>query len=559
MPHAVRSRLLVCAFGALIILTGSGGSCSEGSREPTTPSVPEVAAPALGDATLRLVVITDLMGMLEPCGCTSRPLGGIDGLSAALTAARREDGDTLFLAAGDLFFGATHPSDLPGAETQELWRAELVADLLSDFELAAGVPGTHDVEGDLPRFLALRSRARFPILGAGVSFTPSTPATEDAAPAPVPPLPGHRVVEIGGRHVGLVGISAMTALGVSGPTDLVDVARTEVAATRTDGADFVIVLSTTDRRTARRIAGLAGVDLVIEGARDEAEVRPPAESEGAPVLTAGRHGQGLLVVDLHHLDALGESARLRDVSVWTRTVERDRLLEQAAELRTRLSEWEAAGSANEADLADVRARLAELEQGVARTVAAPDTSGPTLSIRYQELPPDATRDPSVRARMDELFRRVNVHNREAFASHLPTPAPEGRPHYVGTPTCGGCHAEELTWWRTTMHGHAYATLVERNKEFNLDCVGCHVTGYEMPGGSTVSHVGALQDVGCENCHGPGSMHVESPLEAPVNVHRDMAEDTCLRCHTPEHSDRFHYPTYRRMMMSAEHGGLPEAE
>jgi len=551
----VRSRLLVCAFGALIILTGSGGSCSEGSREPTTPSVPEVAAPTLGDANLRLVVITDLMGMLEPCGCTSRPLGGIDGLSAALTAARRQDGDTLFVAAGDLFFGATHPSDLPGAETQELWRAELIADLLSDFELAGGVPGTHDVEGNVPRFLSLRSRSRFPLLGAGVSFAAGA-ATEGEAPAAPAPLPGHRVVEIGGRHVGLVGITAMTALGVTGPSDLIATARTEVEAARTEGADLIVVLSTTDRRTARRIAALEGVDLVIDGARDEAEVRPPAESEGAPVLTAGRHGQGLLVVDLYHLESLtGETRpRLRDVSVWTRTVERDRLMEQATELRTRLSEWETAGNANEADLAEVRARLAGLEGDVSRIVAPPDTSGPTLSIQYTELPPDAPRDASVRTRMDALSRRVNAHNREAFASHLPTPAPEGRPHYVGTPTCGGCHAEELTWWRTTLHGHAYATLVDRDKEFNLDCVGCHVTGYEMPGGSTVSHVGELQDVGCENCHGPGSMHIESPLAAPVNVHRDMGEDTCLRCHTPEHSDRFNYPAYRRMMMSPEHGG-----
>lgn len=573
----MRSRLLVCAFTALLVLTGSGGSCSEGSREPTTPSVPDVVAPSLGNPELRLVVVTDLMGMLEPCGCTSRPLGGIDGLSAALSAARAEHGDTLLLAAGDLYFGATHPSDLPGAETQELWRSELVADLLSDFDLAAGVPGTHDVEDGLAPFLALRARSRFPLLGAGVTFdalpagppsstatsstatsaTATSPTDPPAEPAPVEPLQGHRIVSVGGRSVGLVGVSSMTALGVHGPSDLIAAAEAQVRLARTEGAQLVIVLSTTDRRTARRIASLDDVDLVIEGARDEAEVRPPATSEGAPVISAGRHGQGLVIVDLFGLEGLRgspSSSRLRDVSTWTRTIERDRLVEQATELRARLSEWESSGTASEADLADVRGRLRSLEGELSRIVAAPSTTGPVVSLRHVELPPDAPRDPAVRTRMDDFFRRVNDHNREAFASHLPTPAAEGQPHFTGSTTCGGCHTEELTWWRTTLHGHAYQTLVDRDKEYNLDCVGCHVTGYEMPGGSTVSHVGELQDVGCENCHGPGSMHLSDPAGAAVNVRLSASEDVCLRCHTPEHSDRFDYATYLRMMITAEHGG-----
>ena len=121
--------------------------------------------------------------------------------------------------------------------------------------------------------------------------------------------------------------------------------------------------------------------------------------------------------------------------------------------------------------------------------------------------------------------------------------------------CGGeCHAEELVWWRTTLHGHAYRTLQDRHKEYNLSCVGCHVTGYNQPGGSTVAHVGPLADVGCENCHGPGSQHVESPTAAAVDVRLDATEDVCLRCHTPEHSDHFDYTIYRRMMITPVHGG-----
>ena len=39
-------------------------------------------------------------------------------------------------------------------------------------------------------------------------------------------------------------------------------------------------------------------------------------------------------------------------------------------------------------------------------------------------------------------------------------------------------------WDGTPHAHAYATLEKGFKEFNLDCVSCHVTGYGKPGGSS---------------------------------------------------------------------------
>ncbi len=554
-------------YATLLGLAVASIACSGGSpAAPAASAVPEVIPAELGTPDLRLLVITDLRGALQPCGCTSRPLGGIDRLAAALAAARADHPDALFLAAGELFAGATEPSELPGAETQDQWRTELLADLLSDFDLAAGVPGPRDVERGPARLLALRERARFPMLGAGVTFDATDAAASAAAgatapdaappapPAPPAPLAGHRVASAGARRIGLVGVTAMSGPAVHGPADLVAAADAEARAARAEGASFVVVLTSADRRTAHRIAASDQVDLVIEGGRDEADVRPPGESEGAPVLSVGRHGQGLLIVDLFDLPAPdAPRARPRDVSSWTRTADRDRLLRQAADLRARLdAEGEAAG----ADHADARARLEELDREIARVVAAPDVSGPHLSLTYVELPEDAARDAAVRARLDDFARRVNLHNREAFESHFAEPAAPGQPGYEGTTLCGVCHTEEALWWNGTAHGHAYRTLRERHSEYNLDCVGCHVTGYEEPGGSTVAHVEALQSVGCESCHGPGSIHLRDQ-HAPVgNVHRQVTEATCTRCHTPEHSDLFDFEEYRRQMITPVHGGTP---
>ena len=82
----------------------------------------------------------------------------------------------------------------------------------------------------------------------------------------------------------------------------------------------------------------------------------------------------------------------------------------------------------------------------------------------------------------------------------------------------------------TAHAHAYATLSTQFKEFNLECVGCHVTGYERAGGTTVTHVDKLRDVQCEVCHGPGSKHVRRPSDpsAIITSTRLPLAETCLR-------------------------------
>lgn len=549
-----RTPHLTLAAGALLILTGSGGSCSEPARTTTTPVVPEVHEASLGTPDLRLIVLTDLLGTLEPCGCTSRPLGGIDRLAAQLTELRAGPAPTLLVESGDLFFGHGHaPAGLSGAEDQQLYAAELVADLLRDFGVVAAVPGAEDFAHGVATFEAMRARAGFPILGGVALPVPPAPTTAgDTSTPPVAPdpLPTHVVVHAGELSVGIVGITEATILGATNESDAVAAATSAASAARAEGATLVVALVSGERRTARRIAeGATGIDLVVSGGLDEEEAHVPSETDGALVLHAGRQGQGVLVVDIHR----GDGGRLRDVSAWTRTAERDRLAEQATDLRARITSWESDPSVSAADVEAQRTRLREIETEMTSVAAAPAVEGPAISARYVELAPELPRDPAVTSRMDAHDVRVNDHNREVFASWLPEPAPEGTPHYVGTETCGGCHSEEIAWWRTTMHGRAYDTLVDQHKEFNLECVGCHVTGWLRPGGATVAHVGPLRDVGCENCHGPGSMHVSSPGSAAVEVHRDMGEDTCLRCHTPEHSDRFVYDVYRRMMIGPGHG------
>ena len=121
----------------------------------------------------------------------------------------------------------------------------------------------------------------------------------------------------------------------------------------------------------------------------------------------------------------------------------------------------------------------------------------------------------------------------ALADREPKPVGPGEPRYVGSMFCPTCHGAATRFWEHTQHSTAYETLSEQFKEYNLDCVSCHVTGYERPGGSTVTHVDALKGVQCEACHGPASKHIEGGGDARY-ITLTPKESVCRGCHHAPH-------------------------
>ena len=83
-------------------------------------------------------------------------------------------------------------------------------------------------------------------------------------------------------------------------------------------------------------------------------------------------------------------------------------------------------------------------------------------------------------------------------------------------------------------------------------MSCHVTGYDKPGGSTVTHVEKLQNVQCEDCHGPGSLHARDPGKKDLIVAKPKA-DMCLSCHHPPHVDGFDAKAKMRLILGPGHG------
>ncbi|MEI8017610.1 MAG: multiheme c-type cytochrome [Schlesneria sp.] len=143
--------------------------------------------------------------------------------------------------------------------------------------------------------------------------------------------------------------------------------------------------------------------------------------------------------------------------------------------------------------------------------------------------------------------------------------------FVGAEKCGGCHTKAFAHWKETGHGVAFTTLKEGpwhenraaekidwiQRQFDPECLSCHITGWhpqEMlryeSGYIDEKSSAHLLGQQCENCHGPGSMHVsreenstnmDELLEGRQMVRRTLADakkSMCIECHDSDNSPKF---------------------
>jgi hypothetical protein len=126
--------------------------------------------------------------------------------------------------------------------------------------------------------------------------------------------------------------------------------------------------------------------------------------------------------------------------------------------------------------------------------------------------------------------------------------------YVGSERCGDCHEEAYKVWKGSKHSHAYQTLLDAKRpslrQYDPECIVCHTVGFGHQGGfRDAVATPKLMNVGCESCHGPGSLHASNPTDkewaARMNLlwkapeketadqkrrRLDKIDQFCQRCH-----------------------------
>ena len=118
--------------------------------------------------------------------------------------------------------------------------------------------------------------------------------------------------------------------------------------------------------------------------------------------------------------------------------------------------------------------------------------------------------------------------------------------YAGSGACFECHADETAVWKHSGHARAFATLARRQAEADPKCIECHTVGFGTVSGYRRTFGGSkLADVGCESCHGPGSLHVRQQNgDKTVNFRfRPLGAGDCLKCHHGEFSRPFDWEKF----------------
>lgn len=365
------------------------------------------------------------------------------------------------------------------------------------------------------------------------------------------PFPPGKVVEVGGRRFGIVGVTTGRVDGCE-ITPLAPALREAVARLGPVDATVALVPARDDRELAMALDEPMGIDVVID-ARGRHAQGAPERRHDAWVYGAGTRGKQLGVLSwtwTPGADAWAPEGMLGLIEDKIARSEQ-RLAAQRARLEQPLDDAARARvqtqvEAYETQLVTQRAELAAAATGATHV----------LSNTEIQLAKSLPEDPATRARIDRTLEAIRSMETGSMLQPLRVPhrVPDNAA-WAGSDVCATCHPSEHAQWAQTAHAHAWTILVAEKREMDTECFGCHATAVGLPHGPDApAAVGPFRDVQCEACHGPSLAHARTPTEGPPDPSPGVS--VCVRCHDGSRDEgRFDHATYRpRILHGATDGG-----
>lgn len=458
-----------------------------------------------------LFVSADLRGYIGPCGCSENMRGGIERAAFLIERAREEGHPVVFIDSGNALFGT--PVIAPEAVPQQERKAKALAQAFAAMGLAGRAVGPLD-------------NAR------GESFRES----------------------LGLRELSRVRMVTASIAVVRADT-LNDAAELSAQARR-EGALFVVALvqqSFAAIRPAALGTGDGGANVLVAAlAADEASTEENKMiGEHVKVVQVQNKGRSLLRLDVTLKNAASTVEFLRGSADQTR--ELDAIDQRIELLRGQMNE----PMLNEQIKVLRKGKLEELvtrrDAVAAATIAVP-VDHSSAQARFVPIEANIEQSSAVKAIVTAYDRDVGLINLAWAKEHgrsCDSPG-AGQAAFVGSGACAGCHVAPTKSWQASRHAIAYQTLEAAGKNNHLDCVGCHVTGWYQPGGvCRIDQTEGRAAVGCESCHGPGSLHIAAQSKGTIN--RTVSAATCMGCHDHENAPHFNFDTYLEKVLGVGHG------
>ena len=486
--------------------------------------------------------LSSLKGYTEPCGCTvDVMLGGIDRITAYAMDARALHPAAHLVDAGDWIFETREVPEY--MEPQERAKAEVIAAAHRKMGTLLSVPGARDLALGPGFYQEMMEAAGMTALGANLRLDGQA-------------LQGGLVEELQGAKVLYVGAGDPAIYEeIQGAQATAERAAIEGVMQEHPADVVVLVYQGSQFRAASRVEELDGVDFVIVG-QDPQLDDDAVEVGGARIVQAFDQGRYMGRIKLYNA---AEEGAFVDGRAGARP-QRELIDQQIERVRRDLRRLEVRAGGEHTPMADtLQERLEGLEerrrQLLREAIEIPD-QGRAFLYEPVAMEPGYRLDEEIYDRRMEFNRSLAELN--AHIEREVIPVEEGEPFFIGTNECATCHVEAHQFWTETSHASAVATLENRHKQFDQNCIGCHVVGWEQPGGSVLGKIEYdaelnghsfrkdLNNVGCESCHGAGSNHRLNPLNEhgnPQHIERFPTEESCAQCHVPDHSPTFDFGVY----------------
>jgi len=540
------------------------------ARTPSAADLPAETSAARG-THIALLYGADLQGEYENCGCASHPLGGMARRATVIDQARAEADGVLVVDAGDLLLPERFhaPRKLPPDAGEVVRRARLLLSAYARMGLAALLPAERDLAIGPARLKALLNATHLTAVASNLV---------DANGRPV--FLRDRIVTVAGMSIGIFGVvgaqpedAALWKTWGLATTDPVATGREEVRALRARGAKMIVALVHLGPIGAANkfLEAVPGIDWAVQG-HTGMQLQPPSVAGGARLLDAMPMGKQAGRLDIHIVEG-GLTFKDRGARAQALAIIADHR-QQLAELERRAS-----GDKHTERTDFYQQRRQAIGAALVRELESARQLPTRIDGSWYEgriLPLDES-VPDQRG-VGLLVAAYNAENARRAAARLPVgialrdpaapePSAEIRPEdvgqekitrYAGSAACARCHATAARFFETTAHAHALGSLSAAHRDRDPACIGCHTTGFMLPGGTwnVALATQKLEHVGCEACHGPSLGHI-SLDDKQATTQRLVPQTVCLGCHTPEQSRRaFDYQNARAAILGPGHGAPP---
>ena len=208
-------------------------------------------------------------------------IGGVSMLSGYVSRVRREEKNTVYCIAGDMFRGSVIDSEFRGISTIE------IMNMLSPDVVTVG---NHEIDYGIAHLLFLEKCAKFPIINANLHISGSGARL----------FRSHHIIEIDGMKILFIGILTETVLSMAKKEELVggfvDISDAALEVERVCNAynsldvDCTVLLThigfEEDKQLAARLDPSLGVDIII-GGHSHTLPEQPEEVNGILIAQAG--------------------------------------------------------------------------------------------------------------------------------------------------------------------------------------------------------------------------------------------------------------------------------